>query len=93
MEGYSHGLDYEKNKDFELYQNFLLDDVRAAIERRSDSINAGRTSITMKSSVGATPREMVCYIGFSGKLSNQLIRPLFYFIKPKAEYCRNPFKE
>jgi hypothetical protein len=93
MEGYTHGLLYDLNKEFELYQNFLLDDVRAAISIQSSSINTGRTSIAMKSSVGAVPEETTCFIRFSGSHSNQLIKPLFFFIKPSNEYCRNPFIE
>lgn len=92
MEGYTHGLDYEYNKEYELYQNFLLEDVKAAVSFKSSSINTGRTSTAMKSSIGAVPEEMTCYMRFSGKLSNQFIKPLFFFIKPKSEYCRNPFE-
>lgn len=92
LEGYTHGLDYDRNKEFELYQNFLLDDVREAISARSSFVNTGRTSVAMKSSVGAVPREMVCYLRFSGSHSNQLVRPLFFFIRPSNEYCRNPFE-
>jgi hypothetical protein len=93
MEGYTHGLLYELNKEFELYQNFLLDDVNAAISAQSSCIKTGRTSIAMKSSVGAVPEDMTCFIRFSGSHSNQLIKPLFLFIKPSNEYCRNPFNE
>lgn len=91
MEGYTHGLRYDINKEFELYQNFLLDDVRATISAQSSCINTGRTSIAMKSSIGAVPEEMTCFIRFSGGHSNHLIKPLFFFIKPANEYCRNPF--
>jgi hypothetical protein len=93
LEGYSHGLLDERNKDFELYQNFLLDDVRAAITTKSVYVNNGRTSVAMKSSVGATPKEMVCYMRFSGGHSNHFVKPLFFFIKPSNEYCRNPFED
>ena len=93
LEGYSHGVRYERNKEFELYQNFLLDDVKTAISERSMYINTGRTSVAMKSSIGAVPSEMVCYMRFSGKISNQFVKPLFFFIKPSNEYCRNPFED
>jgi hypothetical protein len=93
MEGYSHGLDYESNKTYELYQNFLLDDMRSAIAARLVQVNTGRTSIAMKSSIGAVPSEMTCYMRFSGKISNNFIKLLFHFIKPSSEYCRNPFEE
>lgn len=91
LEGYVHGLSREMNKTYELYQNFLLADIREAISLRSSRINTGRTSIDMKSSVGAVPEEMKCYLRFTGKLSNQLVRPLFHFLKPSNEYCRRPF--
>jgi hypothetical protein len=93
MEGYSHGFRYERNKEFELYQNFMLDDVKTAISARSSCVIMGRTSIAMKSSIGAIPNDMVCHLRFSGKLSNHLARPLFFFIKPANEYCRNPFQD
>lgn len=93
MEGYSHGLLHERNKEFELYQNFLLDDVKTAIATKSVYVNNGRTSVAMKSSVGSAPKEMICYMRFSGPHSNHIVKPLFFFIKPSNEYCRNPFEE
>lgn len=92
MEGYTHGMRYEQNKAYELYQNFLLDDIKAAITVKCSQINTGRTSMAMKSSVGAVPDNMKCYIRSTGRLSNQLIKPLFYVIKPSYEYCRHPFE-
>ena len=93
MEGYAHGVDYALNKSFELYQNFMLDDIRAGIAAGCTRINTGRTSIAMKSSVGAVPETMKCYLRFSGKLSNQLIKPLLQLIKPGNEHCRRPFDD
>jgi hypothetical protein len=92
LEGYSHGVNYEKNKEYEIYQNILLDDVRAAISSHAALINTGRTSIAMKSSTGAIPKDMTCYMRFSGKLSNHIIKPLFSFVKTSNELCRNPFE-
>ena len=91
LEGYTHGVAYERTREFELYQNFLLDDVKIAISGQLPFVNMGRTSIAMKSSIGAVPKDMVCYMRFSGRLSNQLVKLLFFFIKPRSEYCRNPF--
>jgi hypothetical protein len=92
LEGYTHGLDYIRNKEFELYQNFLIDDVKEAIARRCSLMNTGRTSVAMKSSIGAIPKEMSCSMRFSGSHSNHFVKPLFSFIKPADEYCRNPFE-
>jgi len=93
LEGYSHGLLYDRNKEFELYQNFLLDDMKAAILSKSSFLNTGRTSVAMKSSIRAIPKEMVCYIRFCNGHTNHLIKPLLNFIKPESEYCRNPFED
>jgi hypothetical protein len=93
LEGYTHGLNYDRNKEFELYQNFLLDDVKAAITTHASQVNTGRTSIAMKSSIGAAPGEMVCYLRFSAAHSNHLFKPLLFFIKPSNDYCRNPFDD
>ena len=93
LEGYAHGLLYDRNKEFELYQNFLLDDMRSAIKSESSYVHTGRTSVAMKSSIGAIPQEMVCYIRFSSGHTNHLIKPLLFFVKTATEYCRNPFEE
>jgi hypothetical protein len=92
MEGYIHGIKYECNKRYELYQNILLDDIRAAITARVSEINTGRTSIAMKSSIGAVPNNMDCYMRFSGKISNHFFSHIMYFIKPSTEQARDPFK-
>ncbi len=92
MEGYIHGIRYEQNKRYELYQNILLDDIRAAIAAKASFVNTGRTSIAMKSSIGAIPNNMECYIRFSGKMSNHFFSHIMYFIKPSTEYARDPFK-
>lgn len=93
MEGYTHGLNYGVNKKYELYQNILYDDVRQAIRRESSSINLGRTSIAMKSSVGAVPEEMTFFISLLNPVSNSILRAVKYFLKPSPEYCRNPFPD
>jgi hypothetical protein len=91
VEGYVHGLDYAEKNEYELYQNFLLEDMRTAIGNRALRVNTGRTSVAMKSSIGAVPEEMRCYIGFSGRHMNILLKPFLGFFKPRTEYCRNPF--
>jgi hypothetical protein len=93
LEGYTHGVNYAVNKSFELYQNFLLDDIRAAIAAKCTQINTGRTSIAMKSGLGAVPETMKCHLRFSGKISNLVIKPLVSWIKPPKEHCRRPFDD
>ncbi len=91
MEGYAHGMRYACSRTYELYQNFMLADIRAAMAAGVRYVITGRTSIAMKSSVGAVPKDMKCYLRFSSPVANHLSRPLFHFIKPAREYYRNPF--
>ena len=93
LEGYTHGVNHAVNKSFELYQNFLLDDLRAAMVAKCTRINTGRTSIAMKSAVGAVPDTMHCHLRFSGKTSNLLIRPLLSLVQPTPEPFRHPFDD
>lgn len=91
MEGYTHGLSYADNKHYEIYQNFLLDDVKAGIERKVSQINTGRTSIAMKSSIGAIPAEIEFVIRTSGRISNHVLKYILHYVKPSNEHSRNPF--
>ena len=92
LEGYTHGLSYECNKRYELYQNFILDDIQAAINNSNFQVNTGRTSIAMKSALGAVAVAMTCYIRFSEGHINLLTKPLLHFIRTSNESCRHPFK-
>lgn len=93
MEGYTHGLSYSMNKTYEIYQNILLDDINIGIEKKVDKINFGRTSIAMKSSVGAIPEPLTFFTRINLPLPNHLLMPWLQKIKFKDEYCRNPFGE
>lgn len=93
MEGYTHGISYEHNKKFALYQNILYDDIRIGINNRVKLINWGRTTIGMKSAVGAVPKEMSCFLRLNNSISNHFISPLFHLINHKEEQVRKPFKE
>lgn len=91
IEGYSHGLDYVLNKKYEIYQNILIDDIKEGIKNKSKKINLGRTSIGMKSSIGAVPEDMKFFVQSKVAVPNILIKKISYFLKPSEEHCRNPF--
>lgn len=92
IEGYSHGLDYELNKVYDIYQNILIDDIKVGIKNKIKKINFGRTSIAMKSSLGAIPEDMDFLMRFKVKIPNQIIRRISKIFKPTEEYFRNPFE-
>jgi len=92
LEGYSHGLDYSMNKGNEIYQNIMLDDVKVAIKNKMKRINLGRTSVGMKSGLGAEKADMSFSLKFYGVIPNKLIFKIQSVFKQDIEYCRNPFE-
>ncbi len=87
------GIDYNLNKDLEIYQNILYDYVKDAIEKKSDQLYLGRTASEIKSTVGAKAYELRCYVRHRNPLSNRIIKPFIDYLKPTEWIPRNPFKE
>ena len=93
LEGHYLGLDYAHNREHAVYQNILLDDVAEGIARRSQQVWLGRTALEIKSSIGAVPRPLSCYIRHRNPIGNRAMRPLFHLVKPSQWTRRNPFGE
>jgi hypothetical protein len=93
LEAHFIGLNYELNKEFELYQNVLYDYVNQAIQCGSQKLYLGRTASEIKSNVGAQAHELTCYIRHRNPLSNRIIKPFIDYLKPSEWIPRNPFKE
>jgi len=93
LEAHFIGLDYEINKEYELYQNILYDYVNEGIEYGAKKIYLGRTASEIKSNVGAKAYELTCYIRHRNPLSNRIIKPFIDYLKPTEWIPRNPFKE
>jgi len=88
------GFDPDAAKDYQLYLNMLLKLIDLAIECNKSKINFGRTAHEIKSSVGAKPVEMYCYIRHKNKLYQALVPKLIEYLSPKEEWEeRHPFKE
>ncbi len=92
-EGHTIGLDYEHNKTHALYQNILYDGVHLGIERGVSEVLFGRTAMEMKSTVGAVPKKLRCFMRHPNPVSNRLIKPIFNYIKTTDWTPRSPFKE
>ena len=86
------GLDYELNKSHAIYPRILNDYVRLGIERQVSSINLGRTASEIKTTIGANPLELSCYIKHKNPFLNSLIKPFFKRIKVKEFRQHSPFK-
>ena len=86
------GLDYALNKTYAIYPRILNDYIRLGLERGVATINLGRTASEIKSTIGAAPLELSCYIKHKNKFINFLIRPFFKRIQIKSFKQHSPFK-
>lgn len=93
VEAHYIGLDYEANKHYELYQNMLYTFINKAISRNVKKVNFGRTAAEIKSTVGAVPQNLVCYIRPQNTVSRIIQKPFIQFLQPTEWIQRNPFKE
>ena len=86
------GLDYRLNKSHTIYPRILNDYVRLGIEKQVSSIDLGRTASEIKTTIGAIPLELSCYIKHKNPFLNSLIKPFFRRIKIKEFKQHSPFK-
>jgi hypothetical protein len=93
LDAHMVGLDYDHNLEHGVYQNALYDFVADAITRGARHLGLGRTALEIKSSIGAVPRPMTCYMRHTNPLGNRLIAPLIAQIAPEEWTPRSPFKD
>ncbi len=86
------GLDYTVNKKYKLYNRILYNLVDLGIESGHQTISYGRTANEIKSTIGALPQKMICYMKHRNVVMNQLVRLLLQVFKPKEWEQRRPFK-
>ncbi len=91
----AHFLGYDKvhNHDLQLYLNILYDIVRIGIESGCSDVVFARTALEIKSSVGAVPHNLYCYLRHRNPLVNRFAGTLLEYLKPVEEWLpRHPFK-
>lgn len=91
----AHFLGYDKalNHDYQLYLNILYDIIRIALESESKAVVFARTALEIKSSVGAVPHELFCYLRHQNQLVNKFTGTILDYLKPVEEWLpRHPFK-
>jgi hypothetical protein len=86
------GLNYQLNKAHAIYPRILNDYVRIGIENKVSVINLGRTASEIKTTIGAVPLELSCYIKHKNPFINALVRPFFRRIQIKSFKQHSPFK-
>lgn len=87
------GIDYHLNKRLAIYQRMLYDYVQIAIDKKISTINFGRTASEIKSSIGAVPQELTCYIRHKKSITNKFLKPFLSYIEPKPFKQKHPFKK
>lgn len=93
VEAHYVGFDYALNKEYELYQTILYSFIEQAILMKKSKINLGRTASEIKTTVGAKPHELLCYIKPQNTVSKLIMKPFMQFLQPTDWIPRNPFKE
>lgn len=93
VEAHYIGFDYAYNKEYELYQTILYSFIEQAILMHKTKINLGRTASEIKTTVGAKPHELLCYIKPQNTVSKLIMKPFMQFLQPSEWIPRNPFKE
>ncbi|MCC6411694.1 MAG: GNAT family N-acetyltransferase [Saprospiraceae bacterium] len=91
----AHFLGYDKvhNHEYQLYLNILYDIIRIGIDGGCHQIVFARTALEIKSSVGALPRDLYCYLRHQHVLANRFTGAMLDYFKPVEMWQqRHPFK-
>ena len=91
----AHFLGYEEslNHEHQIYLNFLFDIIKNGIEYQSPKIIFARTAHEIKSSVGASARDMYLYMKHDNRIYNALLPYFLRILSPKENWLpRKPFK-
>ncbi|WP_347923467.1 hypothetical protein [Pontimicrobium sp. SW4] len=86
------GLNYSLNREHAIYPRILNDYVRIGIEKRVSHINFGRTASEIKTTIGAIPTDLTCYIKHKKPFINAIIKLLIKRVKIKEFRQHTPFK-
>ena len=88
------GFEKELNKQYDLYLNMLLEMVRFGIDNKFKQIHFSRTASEIKSSIGANPVDMYCYIKHQSTVTNKFMPHIFEYLRPEENWTqRLPFKD
>lgn len=93
LEAHYIGFDYALNNQYDLYQNILYMMIGEAIANRLGRVNLGRTAAEIKTTVGAKPQNLICYIKPQNTISRIIQKPFISFLQPAEWIPRNPFKD
>ncbi len=93
LEAHFTGYDKRYNHDYQLYLNMLYDIVECGISLGKKRIIFARTALEIKSTVGAVPESLYCYLRHPGPITNLITPRLVEYLKPTEQWQqRHPFK-
>ncbi|MBP7273307.1 MAG: hypothetical protein KA974_05675 [Saprospiraceae bacterium] len=93
LEAHFLGFDQALNQEKQIYLNILYDIVELGILENCYSVIFARTAMEIKSSVGAIPYEMNCYLLHQNSFVNRFMKPILDYLRPQEEWLpRHPFK-
>ena len=73
--------------------NILYDIINLGISYKVKEIAFSRTALEIKSSVGAEPEKMYCYVRHKKSMNNKMVPHLIGYLKPNDDWIqRKPFK-
>jgi len=87
------GMDYSLNKELAIYPRILNDYIRLGTELKVKEVNLGRTASEIKSTVGAVPESLTCYVKHRRTLANVMFKPLVRQVKMTNYKQHSPFKK
>ncbi|MCH2083165.1 MAG: GNAT family N-acetyltransferase [Saprospiraceae bacterium] len=93
LEAHYLGFDLGKNRKYQLYLNMLYKLIAVGIEERVEKVIFGRTSMAIKSSVGAEAVHPYNYVRHTKGFMNQCLPAILKYFSPKENWePRHPFK-
>jgi predicted N-acyltransferase len=94
QEAHFLGFELAYNHSHQLYLNMLFDMIRQSLDLGAHRLVFARTALEIKSSVGAVPEQLLCYIRARNRVPNQLIEPVLQLLRNDTApwVQRKPFK-
>jgi hypothetical protein len=93
LEAHFIGYDKALNHDYQIYLNMLYDIVEQGLAHRNKRIVFARTALEIKSTVGAAPEQLYCYLRHTSTITNLLAPHVVEYLKPVEVWQqRHPFK-
>jgi predicted N-acyltransferase len=86
------GIDYDFNGKYAIYQRLLYDYVEEAIIANVSSLQLGRTSELLKSSLGAVPISMTLFAKHNTSITHLLMASILKKLSASPYELRKPFK-